>query len=98
MKFITIADWTGMVETELFAQTYKSYGLTTIRYRVLEITAIVEPYENGRGFSLRVQRVGKARTREKTNHPATAVREHHDEKREHSKMEADQVDGLLPSK
>ena len=27
MKFLTLADWTGMVETELFAQTYKSYGL-----------------------------------------------------------------------
>ena len=24
MKFLTLADWTGMVETELFAQTYKS--------------------------------------------------------------------------
>jgi hypothetical protein len=23
MKFLTLADWTGMVETELFAQTYK---------------------------------------------------------------------------
>jgi hypothetical protein len=32
MKFLTLADWTGMVETELFAQTYKSYGLATVRY------------------------------------------------------------------
>jgi hypothetical protein len=24
MKFLTLADWTGMVETELFAQTYKA--------------------------------------------------------------------------
>jgi DNA polymerase III alpha subunit len=23
MKFLTLADWTGMVETELFTQTYK---------------------------------------------------------------------------
>jgi hypothetical protein len=28
-----------MVETELFAQTYRSYGLATVRYPVLEITA-----------------------------------------------------------
>jgi DNA-directed DNA polymerase III PolC len=62
MKFITIADWTGMIETELFAQTYKSYGLNTIRYRVLEITATVEPFENSRGYTLRVFRAGKART------------------------------------
>jgi DNA polymerase III alpha subunit len=51
MKFLTLADWTGMVETELFAQTYKSYGLATVRYPVLEVTATVEPFENGRGFS-----------------------------------------------
>ena len=64
MKFLTLADWTGMVETELFAQTYKSYGLATVRYPVLEITARVEPYENARGFTLRVLRAGKPRTRD----------------------------------
>jgi DNA-directed DNA polymerase III PolC len=61
MKFLTLADWTGMVETELFAQTYKSYGLATVRYPVLEATATVEPFENGRGFSLHVLRAGKPR-------------------------------------
>jgi DNA-directed DNA polymerase III PolC len=63
MKFITITDWTGSIETELFAQTYKSYGLSTIRYRVLEVTATVEPFENRRGHTLRVLRAGKPRTR-----------------------------------
>jgi len=63
MKFLTLADWTGMVETELFAATYKSYGLATVRYPVLEVEATVEPFENGRGFSLRVARAGKPRTR-----------------------------------
>jgi DNA-directed DNA polymerase III PolC len=63
MKFLTLADWTGMVETELFAQTYKSYALATVRYPVLEVTATVELFENGRGFSLRVWRAGKPRTR-----------------------------------
>jgi hypothetical protein len=62
MKFLTLADWTGMVETELFAQTYKSYGLATVRYPVLEVIATVEPFENGRGFSLRVLRAGKPRS------------------------------------
>jgi DNA polymerase III alpha subunit len=61
MKFLSLADWTGIVETELFAQTYKSYGLATVRYPVLEVTATVEPFENGRGFSLRVLRAGKPR-------------------------------------
>jgi len=62
MKFLTLADWTGMMETELFAQTYKNYGLATVRYPVLEVTATVEPFENGRGFTLRVLRAGKPRT------------------------------------
>ena len=61
MKFLTLADWTGMVETELFAPTYRSYGLATVRYPVLEVTAKVEAFENGRGFSLRVLRAGKPR-------------------------------------
>ncbi len=65
MKFLTLADWTGMVETELFAQTYRSYGLATVRYPVLEITATVEPFENGRGHSLRVHRAGKPRIRKR---------------------------------
>jgi DNA polymerase III alpha subunit len=61
MKFITIADRTGIVETELFARTYRSYGLNTVRYRVLEVTATVEPFENGRGYTLRVLRADKPR-------------------------------------
>lgn len=62
MKFLTIADKTGIIGTELFAATYRSYGLVTVRYSVLEVEATVEPYENGRGFSLRAWRVGKPRT------------------------------------
>ena len=54
---------TGMAEIELFDPTYRSYGLATVRYPVLEVTATVEPFENGRGFSLRVLRAGKPRSR-----------------------------------
>ena len=63
MKFLTLADRTGIVETELFASTYRSYGLATVRYPVLEVSAMVEPFENGRGYSLRVLRAGKPRLR-----------------------------------
>ena len=62
MKFLTLCDWTGMVETELFAQSYRSYGLATVRYPVLEVTGRVEPFENRRGHTLRVMRAGKPRT------------------------------------
>ena len=51
------------MEMELFAQNYKSCGLATVRYPVLEVTATVEPFENGRGFSLRVLRAGKPRVK-----------------------------------
>lgn len=61
MKFLSVADRSGIVETELFAATYRSYGVATIRYPVLEVDGTVEPYENGGGFSLRVHRVGKPR-------------------------------------
>lgn len=63
MKFLSLADWTGIVETELFAQTYRSYGLASVRYPVLEVTAKVEPFENRRGFSLRVMRAGEPRAK-----------------------------------
>lgn len=37
MKFLTLCDWTGMVETELFAATYRGYWLATVQDPVLEI-------------------------------------------------------------
>lgn len=63
MKFLSLADWTGIVQTELFASTYRSYGLATVRYPVLQIEARVEPFENGRGFSLRVLSAGEPRVK-----------------------------------
>lgn len=63
MKFLSLADWTGIVETELFAPTYRSYGLATVRYPVLEIEARVKPFDNRRGYSLRVMRASKPRKR-----------------------------------
>jgi hypothetical protein len=67
MKFLTMADWAGRVEKELFAQTYKNYGLATVRYPVLEVPAMVEPFENARGFSLRDLRANKPRLKTMTS-------------------------------
>lgn len=61
MKFMSIADWTGIVETEMFSDTYRSYGLATVRYPVLEVTATVEPFENRCGFSLCIIRASEPR-------------------------------------
>jgi len=73
MKFLTLADWTGMVETELFAATYRNYGPATIRYPVLEVTGTVEPFENGRGFTLRVERAGPPRVRSRSQPDGVAT-------------------------
>ena len=61
MKFLTIADRTEIASTDLFADTYRTYGLATVRYPVLEVTAKVEPFENGRGWTLRALRAGAPR-------------------------------------
>jgi DNA-directed DNA polymerase III PolC len=61
MKFMTIADYSGMIETELFAAGYRKYGLATVRYPVLELTASVEPFASGCGYTLRIHRAGKPR-------------------------------------
>jgi DNA polymerase III alpha subunit len=63
MKFLTVADRTGILETELFAPTYKAHGLATVRYPVLEVSGRVETFENGRGFTLRVLHAGQPRLR-----------------------------------
>ena len=62
----------GIIETELFAPTYKTYGLATVRYPVLEITATVEPFENRNGYSLRVHRAGKPRRKPTADHSVPA--------------------------
>lgn len=65
MKFMTLAVWTGMVETELLAATSRSYALATVRYPVPEVEAKVEAFENERGFALRLMRAGPPRTKTK---------------------------------
>jgi DNA-directed DNA polymerase III PolC len=57
MKFLTLCDRTGMVETELFAEQYRRFGIQTVRYPVIRLTGKVTPYPNGNGFNLEVIRV-----------------------------------------
>jgi hypothetical protein len=44
-------------------ERYEQFSNWMFGYPVLEVTATVEPFENGRGFTLRVLRAGKPRTR-----------------------------------
>jgi DNA polymerase III alpha subunit len=62
MKFISICDRTGIVECEVFAAAYRAYGLATVRYPVVEVTAEVKPFDNKAGYTLHVLRMGKARS------------------------------------
>jgi hypothetical protein len=57
MKLLTLADWPGMVETA----AYLRHALATVCYPILEVEARFEPFDYGRGFSLRVSRASKPR-------------------------------------
>lgn len=61
MKFITICDYTGIIECELFAATYRRFGLATVQFAAVEVEATVTAFDNGLGCTLDVQRVGKPR-------------------------------------
>jgi len=56
MKFITLADWTGFLEAALFAGVYRDYGHLTVQ-PVVALEAVVDPFDNRRGFTLRVRKV-----------------------------------------
>jgi error-prone DNA polymerase len=56
MKFVTLADWTGFLEAALFADVYRNYGHLTVQ-PVIGLEAVVEPFDNRRGFTLRALRV-----------------------------------------
>ncbi|MES2307451.1 MAG: hypothetical protein V4507_01195 [Verrucomicrobiota bacterium] len=66
MKFISICDPTGIIEAEIFAKTYKTFGVNTVRFPVVEVDAIVRPYEADSGFSLDVLGIYKPRTIKQT--------------------------------
>jgi DNA polymerase III alpha subunit len=63
MKFLTLADRSGMVETELFADAYRRWGAVTAQHPVVAVSGKAEPFANGNGFTLRVDRVEKPRVR-----------------------------------
>jgi error-prone DNA polymerase len=59
MKFVSLCDYSGFVETELFATVYKAFGMETIKSPVIEMEGFVEPFENKLGYTLRVLKVTK---------------------------------------
>ena len=63
MKFLTLADRTGMVETELFADAYRRWGAVTAQHPVVAVSGRIETFANGNGFTLRVDRVEKPKVR-----------------------------------
>lgn len=54
MKFVLIADRSGMLECELFADVYERFGATVARNPVIAFTGVVEPFDNRLGWTLRV--------------------------------------------
>lgn len=56
MKLLSLADRQASFKPNCLPRPTGRYGLAMVRYPVLEVEARVEPFENGRGFSLRVLR------------------------------------------
>jgi len=61
MKFITLCDYSGMVECEIFSESFRRFGLVTIQYPVVEVEAEVTPFESGLGYTLNVKAVRRPR-------------------------------------
>jgi len=61
MKFMTLCDRSGLIETEMFARAFARFGLETIRHPVLEVTGTVVPFEGASGHTLRVETVHRPR-------------------------------------
>lgn len=63
MKFISVCDYSGVVECEIFAAAYKRFGIETIRHPVVEVSGMVMPFANGNGHTLQVSAIKKARSK-----------------------------------
>ncbi len=61
MRFMTLCDRTGLLETEMFASAFRRFGLEPLRHPVLEATGTVVPFEGGTGFSLRIDALRRPR-------------------------------------
>ncbi len=61
MKFLSICDHSGILETEMFAATFRRFGLETLRHPVLGITGMITPFDGDRGYSLRIESVHRPR-------------------------------------
>lgn len=61
MKFLSLCDPSGIVETEMFAAAYKKWGEQTIRFPVLAVRATVQPNPNGNGITLNVHHAREPR-------------------------------------
>jgi DNA polymerase-3 subunit alpha len=57
MKFVSVADRTGIAELVLFPAVYHQYGRLTAGNGVLEYDGTVEPFENRNGFVVNVHAV-----------------------------------------
>lgn len=61
MKFLSLCDHTGIIETEMFAAAFRRFGLETLRHPVLGITGTIVPFDGNIGYSLRIESVRRPR-------------------------------------
>ncbi len=73
MKFVTLADRTGFVETCLFPDAYRRFGHLTAANPILAVNGIVDLFENRQGFTLRAERVEVPRRVDDRDGPTPGV-------------------------
>jgi len=64
MKFLSVCDYSGILECELFSSSYQRFGTETVRHPVVEITGTVTRNEPGAGHSLRISRIRRPRAQD----------------------------------
>jgi DNA polymerase III alpha subunit len=72
MKFISVCDYSGILECELFASAYRRFGVETIRHPIVEVSGKVKPFANN-GYTLQVEVVRKAKQGKKWKPPGSIV-------------------------
>ncbi len=65
MKFISLCDYSGSVEVEIFADAYKRYGIATVRFPVVAVTGKVVGFDNGNGHTVQAMHIATPKQREK---------------------------------
>jgi len=73
MKFLTLCDYSGIVECEVFSDAYKRFGAETIRHPVVAVSGIVARSDPGVGETLHAKRIQEPRRKPASTMPSAIL-------------------------